>query len=399
MSARALTPRRTATRALLSLLAVGWLFLAGCKCTSGLSPARTDEPTSDADSCVEQYYVDRDHVCARMRDGSYHCRGDNRFLQLTHGVWPGLPPPKDDFRAFPGGWDEIVIGPVMYGTKGGELYVWGDNTHGLITWDAEEHLAEPMPEPLFPSDLLRIAASPGNFWCAVTKKHEVLCRHGQDPVFRVEDAPPSIQLMNVVSAGVCVSSGHGVWCYAHPLLWQEQDTELHPEEFGAPGTHFIPVLGIPEDQRIAEIEWPCARTERGEVWCWGKQRGRNLKGKAGPCLDCPPEHFRTATRADLPLAKDLDRAAILDQEGYVWAWAGGPFLEEFGARGQLERPVRLDVTGTDNEWLSYNIHSYCVRKTNGTLMCLGKNYFGQFTGPNCARGKICGPTVVEFACR
>src|SRR5690606_17160006 len=114
---------------------------------------------------------------------------------------------------------------------------------------------------------------------------------------------------------------------------------------------------------------------------------------------CPPDYFRTATRADLPLAKVLDRAAILDQEGYVWAWAGGPFLEEFGAPGQLERPVRLDITGTDNEWLSYNIHSYCVRKTSGTLMCLGKNYFGQFTGANCARGKICGPTVIEFACR
>ena len=398
MSARALTPRRNTTRVLLSLSAVGWFLLAGCKCTSGLVPARTDKPTSNQDSCVEQYYVDGDRVCARLRDGSYRCRGDNRYLQSTHGEWPGLPEPREEVYAFPGGWDQIAIGDTTFATKDGRLYVWGNNVMGRITWDAEEHLADPILEPLFPGRLTRMASSGGGLWCGLTEDQEVFCRFGHEHLFQVDDAPPNIQLMNVVSGGVCVSSGRDVWCYAHPLLWQEQDTELHPEEFGAPGTRFIQVVGIPEDQRIAEIEWPCARTERGEVWCWGKQRGRNLKGKAGPCLDCPPDYFRTATRADLPLAKALDRAAILDQEGYAWVWAGGPFLEEFGAPGQLERPVRLDVTGTDNDWLSYNIHSYCVRKTSGTLMCLGKNDFGQFTGSNCAPGKICGPTVVEFAC-
>jgi len=72
---------------------------------------------------------------------------------------------------------------------------------------------------------------------------------------------------------------------------------------------------------------------------------------------------------------------------------------EFGAPGGLERPVRLDVTGSDNTGVSFHIHSYCVRKSSGELMCLGENDFGQFTGPGCARGKVCGPTLVEFACR
>src|SRR5690606_16496001 len=148
--ARAPVPRRTATRALLSLLAVGWLLLAGCKCTSGLVPARTDEPTSNANSCVEQYYVEKYRVCARVRDGSYRCQGDNRYLQSTHGQWPGLPQPEGDVRAFPGEWDDISLGSTTFATKGGRLYAWGNNVMGRITWDAEEHLAEPMLEPVFP---------------------------------------------------------------------------------------------------------------------------------------------------------------------------------------------------------------------------------------------------------
>src|SRR5690606_31800710 len=145
------------------------------------------------------------------------------------------------------------------------------------------------------------------------------------------------------------------------------------------GKRFIQVHGIPQDQRISEIEWPCARTDAGEVWCWGRRRARNAKGKTTPCLDCAPEYFRTATRAELPLAKDLARSALVDRDGYVWAWFGSPALARFGAPGSMDRAFRLDVTGSDNEWVSYHLDSYCVGKSNNDVVCVGENGFGQFT--------------------
>src|SRR5687768_8449181 len=63
--------------------------------------SETEALTSDPSRCAQEYFVGTERICAKLKDGSFRCRGSNEFKQSTHGNWPGLPPSAPSVQAFP----------------------------------------------------------------------------------------------------------------------------------------------------------------------------------------------------------------------------------------------------------------------------------------------------------
>jgi alpha-tubulin suppressor-like RCC1 family protein len=121
----------------------------------------------------------------------------------------------------------------------------------------------------------------------------------------------------------------------------------------------------------------CARTEAGEVWCWG----RNDDGQAsteGESLGV----FRPTRVAEIPplrlvAADETHTCGISEGEGEVWCWGGNRNggCDVSSSEVNCRRPVRIPQVRGAGALCLGNFAS-CATGENGAVRCWGSNNWG-----------------------
>lgn len=160
--------------------------------------------------------------------------------------------------------------------------------------------------------------------------------------------------------------------------WAQYGTlGLGPLENGNLTYEFRPkwVDGIPDP--VSDVGHSCARTEVGDVWCWGYNYGGRV-GDGTEITRWEPVLVHGFTHDVERLASaSIGHQCAIDDEGAVWCWG-------YNAAGQVGdgttdarlQPARVPLTG---EFVSvaagYN-HT-CALSAQGSVFCWGANDDGQ----------------------
>lgn len=385
--------------------------LSDDKGTGAATPRAGAAQSSAADPsrCVQEYFVAADRICARLRDGSYRCRGNNEHKQSTHGNWPGLPPPTATLQAFPGPWQELVANARgTCGRRGGRLWCWGDNTQEWIQrFDVNAAnlaiVAEPMLVEGVPPNVIDVDMQ-GIHLCALHDNRQATCKMGSPEVAVYSNLPEAAEQVVASVSSVCVRTRHDVWCHGNES-WAVENAD--PSEASTSRSSGPPELfkieGIPGPLRA--MSQHCVLNEAGEVWCWGSNYGGLLgDGSAPRSCDggCPGLKPRTGHRAKLPPARQLSSNGVqvcaVTDAGEVWCWGEPSGIELEKASTPHLLPVKLERLGNDN----LRVHAarqLCVEKQDQRLLCWGNNDQLQISDQRCGgTGSLCPLTEVKFSC-
>lgn len=363
----------------------------------------------DPSRCVQEYFIRADHICARLKDGSYRCRGDNEYKQATHGNWPGLPAPTPSLQAFPGPWQELVPGlRRSCGLRSGRLWCWGENAREQIrrydagtvhpTVIAEPALAEGVPSEVIDIDMEDIHL------CALHKTGEANCKLGTPAVVSYRGLPAGAEEVAAGLWSLCLRTRQEVWCHGKEA-WAVEGAD--PSEPAAPRSQGSPALfkiaGIPG--LLTSISMQCVLNEAGEVWCWGS----NYFGELGDGSEshssceggCPGLKPKTGHRAKLPPARQISsngaQVCAVTEAGEVWCWGRSVGLGSAKAEVQGV-PLEIEALGDDNLRV-YVADQLCVEKRDHRLLCWGKNDHQQISDQRCGLERSeCPLTEVKFSC-
>ena len=146
-------------------------------------------------------------------------------------------------------------------------------------------------------------------------------------------APPRrIQINKPV---VDLSAGGSSTCLllaeGHVACWGgnsygESGQEIHYPDVGAPGPLFVPQpRPVSIDGRVSEVRvgerHACARTEDGEVWCWGANEAGEAAGNEGSAVAAP--HRVAGLPPSSAIGVSWERSCSVARDGCIWCWGKG----------------------------------------------------------------------------
>ena len=384
------------------VLAYLFVAFAGILLAIGCSKNGSSAEKKNANSCVDEYLVGGERVCARLKDGSYRCRGRNDYLQSTAGSWPHLPRPGVEI-AFPGPWEKVVIRQRQtFALRGGKLWYWGDNIRGNFLSDMPNTIAKPLKVDVIPGEVKLFDG--GASLCALNTKNELWCqRWGRlgGRLVKIANLPRPVVGLDIGTTQVCAFSREAVHCRDARAFLSEgphADVTSTDSVFDGDPAKLVSIEGLPQGDPIIRVQISCALLKSGALWCWGvgpEAKGIYPPGTAKRCeKGCPGENFRRARRVDLPLLRDIRGPFGLTHDGRVYVW-GGNILRALN-RPNAKSPVEATELGSDNQQVLAGA-SLCVLKQSGSLVCMGENRDRQLQDELCP-GHHCGPVEVQFSC-
>jgi alpha-tubulin suppressor-like RCC1 family protein len=233
-------------------------------------------------------------TCARTNKGDVTCWGDSEFGMAGDGR---LPDNVGREKTAPGkpilsGARTLAVGAnhALSIMSDGRVMCWGQNNSGSCGLPSTTRYApRPVAVPMF-KDVVAITAGEA-VTCAINKKDEVVC------VGRTNnDAPYS----------------------------------------GATVTTHLP--DKPLELAIGIGPFFCARTERGDVYCWGT----NDNGRLG---DGTNTDRKTPAKVSLPhslaIAADMESACALVDGGHVFCWGKDVIRHEHGGSDDALTPLEM----------------------------------------------------------
>jgi hypothetical protein len=373
--------------------------------------ARTEQHSApDPSRCVQEYFVRADHICARLKDGSYRCRGSNEFKQATHGNWPGLPAPTPSLQAFPGPWQDLVPGSRRScGLRDGRLWCWGENAREQIrrydagavrpTIIAEPTLVEGVPPEVIDVDMQ------GIHLCALHEGGEATCKLGTADLISYRGLPAGAEEISAGPWGICVRTRQDVWCHGKES-WAIEGADptepAAPRSQGSPG--LFKIAGIPGPLKSLSLH--CVLNEAGQVWCWGSnyfgELGDGSESRSSCDGGCPGLRPKTGHHAKLPPARQMSsngaQVCAVTNVGEVWCWGR---QQAIGAAEPSEAqgvPIKIEALGNDNLHV-HTAQQVCVEKRDHRLFCWGDNDHHQISDQHCGPTRAaCALTEVKFSC-
>ncbi len=302
-------------------------------------------------------------TCARKRDGSVWCWGQNQAGQLGHAPTAGdqtcgsapcnpVPQPVANLEA-----KAIDVGDrfACALVAGGTISCWGDDTYGELG-SVIDAGATSVPTPVLPVSLsgaTSVSAGLDPHACAVFQQGRVACwgeNHlgalghdpGFDPTCAQNDVPCQASPFTVfgVVGATAVRAGVGVTCAlldgGAVSCWG--DDGLGQFGNGATdggGVQFLPQPAAGGQTFVAidaRYDFALALDGAGKVWAWGSSSRGALGNQAiigDPCDDdaapCVPAPTRVAltlpeggTVTEISAGDEFGMA--LDSTGTVWAW-------------------------------------------------------------------------------
>ena len=111
----------------------------------------------------------------------------------------------------------------------------------------------------------------------------------------------------------------------------------------------------------------CARSESGEVWCWGANIDHEIAREDG-------DFYARPERVDLPKATQLAAGAhhncILDEAGAIWCWGHASIAGRESGTGDMFPPERIPDAPAGR--LSMTPWGGCSADTEGRAACWGE---------------------------
>ncbi len=357
---------------------------AGADATSGVD---TPGPVS----CVATVAAGLDHTCATRSDGSLLCWGRNVEAQLGDGTMQGRTcgtyvcrPSAEPVTALGSDVAEVVLGfaHTCARKRDGTVWCWGVNEKGE-TGNGAPSKVEPVPKEVtgLGADVVELAAGAAHT-CARKSDGAVFC-WGANTIGQLGRGAPS---MFEASALQVSRLGDGV-------------VEI-----------------------AAGIYHTCARKNDDTIWCWGANgegqlgdgTGQGQRCGATMCRAAPVEVKRTWAEGVVQIASGSDHTCARTVGGVLWCW-GLDERWQLGAAAGTPRalcgravcrnaPAQVAGLGGAAKKVGAGGWHTCAVRTDGVLLCWGKNNFGEVgdgtqgdATPRPSQVKALGDTVVDVS--
>ncbi len=309
-----------------------------------------------------------------------------------------------------GGWHTCAI------KEDGSLWCWGDNSHGQLgvgmTCSAPPNqlcgIASPVEVTALGHAVRDVALGWDGPTCAVKTDGSLWCwgdnSHGQlgDGTTESRSSPVKVAALGGSAVKVAIGSEHccalrtdgSVWCWGRNDYGQLGDGtagEKHsPAALTALGSDVVDLVGGGSDS--------CARKKDGSLWCWGNSVSAKLAlGAACPgdaCVKSPVEV--TAFGKDLvELALGGTHGCARKKDGSLWC-LGWNYWGQLGDGTVVDEssPVAVSDLAGGIVRMALGPYNTCAGKADGTLLCWGSNESEQLGTPvkiNCHDNGLFAP--------
>lgn len=226
-------------------------------------------------------------------------------------------------------------------TSSGDVWCWGDNSHGQLGGVADERAESPIRVEL-PEPMQRLSAGAAHV-CAISASQRLYC-WGDDSEGQLGRSRPD------TDAGAPFSAG-GL----------PQAVDLDPWISVAAGQHHT--CGVKSD---------------GSAWCWGRNREGQVSQEPSARFTSP-RRVNTDHSWNRVVAGEVHTCA-LRSDGSLWCW-GSDATQDSGfplGISSTEQPVGPTQIGAER-WRSLAARSghTCAVSQNNAMSCWGRNTRGQ----------------------
>lgn len=326
------------------------------------------------------------HSCALTAWGSVKCWGLNTAGQLGNGTTVNSYSPVD-VAGLSSGVQQLVAGANSSCAvlSSGTVKCWGSNAAGQLGNGTTVNSFSPVTATVLPSGFKQLMLGQ-DFGCVVTLNSGVQCWGGNSygqlgdgtttsslsPV-NVQGLTSGVAALSTRGLAICALTSAGVKCWGYNTQGQLGNAKT------AHSPTPVDVVGLQSGvvSLSAGNSSFCALMSSGGYKCWGD----NSYGQLGDGSTTPTTVPVGATALSFSIAQmssaNVSRCAKLTS-GQVkcWGWNGTGQLGN-GATTDSATPVDVVGLGTDVAFLSSSNAQVCAVTTSGSVLCWGRNDFGQ----------------------
>lgn len=384
--------RRSAARAAVTALVVA-LGAAGCSGTGGTGSSATtlpEETTTTAPEAPPTYAVSTggNHTCAISPDGVATCWGENTKGQLGDGTTTDRPVAGAVTTAEP--LVQISAGGSRHTcglTATGRAVCWGQNTRGTLG-DGTTTDRPSSVDVVGLAGPVRTILAGGSHTCSLLEDGSVTCWGRNDfaqlgngtltdsPVpGPVVGLPEGVASLSLGGGHACVvTTAGGVVCWGLNRTGQIGNATTNDGQAPAP----VPALSSGVAMVSAGGFHTCAVTTAGGVRCWGSNEYGQL-GDGTTQNRLEPVPVSGLESGVVAVSAGLWHTCALRTDGTVLCWGKNGY-GEMGDGTTAQRPTPVSPSGMPAAavtQIAAGGGQTCAATADGALWCWGQNEFGQ----------------------
>jgi alpha-tubulin suppressor-like RCC1 family protein len=339
------------------------------------------------------------HTCAVKSDGSIFCWGNNSYGQLGNGSFEfgfgnNISSPSSDIYvdAFYNRLTDIYY--VSAGNShtcavdnSNQIWCWGNNHYGQLGIGKDYNYYETYYK--FPRQVTSVGKVKGvsggdSSTCVIKEDNSLWCWGGNDsgqlgdgtfinrafPHMKITDNVLQISANQYHTCAII--SDNSLWCWGSNGSGQLGD--------GTNTNSNTPVLITSGVSSVALGGYhTCAVKQDGSLWCWGyNYYGQLGDGTSGWGTD-KNTPFQIMSSGVSSVALGGYHTCAVKQDGSLWCWGYNYYGQlgdgTSGWGTDKNTPVQIMSSGVSSVALGGD-HT-CAVKTDGSLWCWGRNYYGQ----------------------
>jgi alpha-tubulin suppressor-like RCC1 family protein len=372
------------------------LLVAGC----GFKKVASTPP------CYAYIVASDSHTCARRTDGTLRCWGNNQYGQLGLGedTSPRSTPTEVPDLAGATGAVYVPTGIGMISSRtastcarkrDGTLWCWGNNQYGQLgLGDTAIRLRPTQVDPERIGNGAHIVSGGAGFTCTQKTDFTLWCWGSNDyGQLGTGDSTPSlvpvqvdpqalgseVDLVYTGASHTCaVKKDLTLWCWGRNQYGQLGlgDTRSRNRP-----TQVIVGLGSGVLLAFAGAEHTCAVKSDMTLWCWGNnQYGQLGTGDTSLRTGPTPISFADLTDNVSLVTAGGSHTCAAKTDGSLWCWGNNQYGQlGTGDRQPSPRPVPVDTSGLGGgvEVVYAGGNHTCARTGTNELWCWGNNQYGQ----------------------
>jgi alpha-tubulin suppressor-like RCC1 family protein len=334
-------------------------------------------------SCSEQVALGYYHTCARKKDGTLWCWGNNNYAQLGNGT--------DQEKASPV--QVSLLGATVIDValgydhtcgrkKDGTLWCWGRNDSGQLGDGTSTGKSSPVQIVALAATAVDVVL--GDYHSCARKQDGTLWCWGHNDSGQLGDgttvkksSPAQVPALGATVVEVSLGGAHScarkqdgtLWCWGRNDYGQLGDGTTVQKSSPVQ----VPVLGATVVEVSLGGAHSCARKQDGTLWCWGANYNGQLGDDTTASTSSPVQVFVLGNSV-IEVALGDRHGCARKQDGTLWCW-GANYDGQLGdgTKAQKSSPVQVVALGATVVEVALGGAHTCARKQDGTLWCWGAN--------------------------